>query len=270
MREEVLDFPEFAQNAFNLWEDMAEWWDDKIGDGNSSQDELIEPTTERLLQPGPGQLVLDIACGAGRMARRIADSGASVVAFDQTERFIERARARSRDYGDRIEFLQGRADDTEFLKTLGGNRFDAAVCTMAIMDMAIVTPLATALQKMLKPGAKFVFSVTHPVFNSAGRRIVVEEEEQANEVVSRMSVQVFDYRVPHPFEGIGIVGQPVPHQYFHRPVSSLINLFTREGFVLDRLEEPVFGGARPNNKLTGGAYQEFPAFLFFGMHLDRI
>ncbi len=269
MREEVLDFPEFVQNASDLWENMAEWWDDRIGEGNTSQDELIEPTTERLLQPGPGQLILDIACGAGRMARRIADTGAQVVAFDQTERFIERAQARSRDYVDRIEFLQGKADDTDFLNTLGKNRFDSAVCTMAIMDMAVVTPLAAALPGMLKPGAKFVFSVTHPVFNSSSRRIVVEEEERANEVVSRTSVQVFDYTEPHPFKGIAIVGQPAPQQYFHRSVSSLINLFTKQGFVLDRLEEPVFSGARPNNKLTSGAYQQFPAFLFFGMHLDR-
>jgi 2-polyprenyl-3-methyl-5-hydroxy-6-metoxy-1,4-benzoquinol methylase len=270
MHDEVFDFPEFAQNATDVWDEMADWWDDKIGDGNSSQDELIEPTTERLLQPGPGQLILDIACGAGRMARRIADTGAEVVAFDQTSRFIERAQTRSQDCGDRIEYLRGKADDAEFLKTLGKDRFDATVCTMAIMDMAVVTPLATALPGMLKPGAKFVFSVTHPVFNSSGRRIVVEEEEQANEVVSRTSVQVFDYVVPHPFEGIGIVGQPVPHQYFHRPVSLLINLFTEQGFVLDRLEEPVFNGARANNKLTSGAYREFPAFLFFGMHLERV
>ena len=141
---------------------------------------------------------------------------------------------------------------------------------MAITDMAVVTPLAAALPVLLKPGAKFVFSVTHPVFNSSGRRIVVEEEEQASEIVSRTSVQVFDYMKPRPFEGLGIVGQPAAHQYFHRPVSSLINLFTKSGFVLDRLEEPVFGGARPNNKLTSGAYQQFPAFLFFGMHLDRV
>lgn len=270
MQEEVIDFPEFAQNAFDVRGEIAGWWDDKIGDGNTSQDELIEPVTTRRLQPGLDQLVLDIAFGAGRMARRTADSGARVVALDQTETFIERARVRSIDYQDRIEFLHGKADDAEFLDSLGRDRFDAAVCTMAIMDMAVVTPLATALPRMLKPGAKFVFSVTHPVFNSSGRRIVVEEEEHANEVVSRTSFQVFDYSTPHPFEGIAIIGQPVPHQYFHRPVSSLINLFTSQGLVLDRLEEPVFGEERPNKRLTGTAYQQFPAFLFFGMHLERI
>ena len=97
MQEEVIDFPEFAQNAFDVRGEIAGWWDARIGDGNASHDELIEPVTTRRLQPGLDQLVLDIACGAGRMARRTADSGARVVAFDQTETFIERARVRSVD-----------------------------------------------------------------------------------------------------------------------------------------------------------------------------
>ena len=214
MIDEVLDFPDFSQNAFDVWEEMAEWWDDRIGDGNPSQEQIINPITERLLAPEAGQLILDIACGGGRMARRIADSGASVIAFDQTERFLDRAIALSQDYLDRIEYRLGNADDTEFLESLGRSRFDAAVCTMAIMDMAQVSPLAKTLPGLLKPGAKFVFSVTHPVFNSAGRRIVAEEEELGNEVVNRTSIQVFDYLTPRPFEGIGIVGQPRPHQYF--------------------------------------------------------
>jgi len=53
------------------------------------------------------------------MARRIADSGASVVAFDLTANFLKRAAERSVDYEDRIEFLQGKVDDPEFLSSLG-------------------------------------------------------------------------------------------------------------------------------------------------------
>ena len=106
-----LDFPEFNKDAFELWDGIAEWWDDKIGDGNEAQNEFIDPTTQRLLQPESGQTILDITCGAGRMARRIADSGASVVAFDLTTNFLKRAVERSVDYEDRIEFLQGKVDD---------------------------------------------------------------------------------------------------------------------------------------------------------------
>lgn len=53
-----LDFPEFNKDAFELWEGTAEWWDDKIGDGNEAQNEFIDPTTQRLLQPESGQTIL--------------------------------------------------------------------------------------------------------------------------------------------------------------------------------------------------------------------
>lgn len=41
-----LDFPEFNKDAFELWDGIAEWWDDKIGDGNEAQNEFIDPTTQ--------------------------------------------------------------------------------------------------------------------------------------------------------------------------------------------------------------------------------
>ncbi|MEE8045733.1 MAG: methyltransferase domain-containing protein, partial [Dehalococcoidia bacterium] len=100
MPQDRLDFPEFSQVAFDLWDEMAEWWDDKIGDGNEAQDEFIDPTTLRLLQPEPGHTILDIACGSGRMARHLADAGAKVIAFDQTVNFLKRAESKSAGYGD--------------------------------------------------------------------------------------------------------------------------------------------------------------------------
>lgn len=49
----------------SIWERNAEWWDDRIGDGNAFQRELIEPATLRLAAPGPGMAILDIAWGRG-------------------------------------------------------------------------------------------------------------------------------------------------------------------------------------------------------------
>ena len=82
------DFAEYTDRTREVWDRLAEWWDDRIGDGNPTQDLLLEPTTERMLELQPGERVLDIACGAGRFARRMAALGAEVVAFDHSERFI--------------------------------------------------------------------------------------------------------------------------------------------------------------------------------------
>src|SRR5262245_30824543 len=89
------EFPEHNDENRAIWDANASWWDDQIGDGNEFQTRLIEPATERLLAITAGDLVLDVACGAGRFARRMAGLGARVVAFDYSARFIERARQRT-------------------------------------------------------------------------------------------------------------------------------------------------------------------------------
>ena len=88
------EFPEQADENRRIWDANALWWDDRIGDGNDFQTLLIEPATERLLDVGAGDTILDAACGAGRFARRMAELGARVVAFDHSAEFIARARVR--------------------------------------------------------------------------------------------------------------------------------------------------------------------------------
>jgi 2-polyprenyl-3-methyl-5-hydroxy-6-metoxy-1,4-benzoquinol methylase len=74
------DFPEYDDKTAAVWDRLANWWDDRIGDGNEFQDYLIEPTTLRLLALKPGEQILDVGCGAGRFARRMGAFGAIVVA----------------------------------------------------------------------------------------------------------------------------------------------------------------------------------------------
>jgi len=63
--------------ARRIWEANAEWWDDRIGDGNEFQEELLEPTTERLLALQPGEKVLDIGCWARMSSPSTSPSASS-------------------------------------------------------------------------------------------------------------------------------------------------------------------------------------------------
>ena len=234
------DFPDYNGQTVEVWDRIAGWWDDKIGDGNYFQDYLIEPSSERLLALQPGEQVLDIACGAGRFTRRMAALGAVITAIDHSERFIKRARKRTTDHADKIEYRVLDATDTSALMTLGEKRFDAAVCTMGLMDMSSIEPLISTLPKLLKPGGRFVFSVTHPVFNSGTSRLMAEQYDRDGEISTRYGVTITDYARPYVHMGIGIVGQPEPQHYFHRPTSLLFNTCFKYGFVLDGMEEPPF------------------------------
>ena len=136
------DFPEYNDKTAPVRDALAGWWDDKIGDGNAVQD-LLEPITESMLELKPGARVLDIACGAGRFPRRIAAAGANVVAIDHSERFIRRALQRSEGRNHKIDYKVMSAVDKTALLSLGEGRFDAAVSTMALMDMASIEPPGT-------------------------------------------------------------------------------------------------------------------------------
>jgi ubiquinone/menaquinone biosynthesis C-methylase UbiE len=223
-----------------VWDELAEWWDDAIGDGNATQDLLVEPVQERLLELNEGETVLDIACGAGRFTRRMAGKGVQIVAFDHSERFIARAKERTGpELAERVEYHVLSADDSDALLALGERRFDAAVCTMALMDMARIKPLLSVLPRLLAVEGRFVFSVTHPVFNSGDARLVAELVRSDRTFVTELSIKITDYLTPRMQRDVGIRGQPVEQHYFHRPLSLLLNACFDHGFVLERLEEPA-------------------------------
>jgi len=235
-------FPHLGDESREIWDTNAEWWDDRIGDGNDFQTILIEPATEELLALREGETVLDVACGAGRFARRMAELGAKVVAFDFSENFVRRAEERTKGTGLSIQYAVLDARDEDALLTLGEERFDAAVCTMALMDMAEIETLFRGLSLVLKPEGRFVFSVAHPCFHPAGIRKFSEMyEESAGRHVRINGVKVLSYLTPVARKTEGIIGQPEPQYYFHRPVEGLLRAGFDAGFVIDGLKEPAFG-----------------------------
>jgi 2-polyprenyl-3-methyl-5-hydroxy-6-metoxy-1,4-benzoquinol methylase len=264
----VTDETTLAAQAHEAWEKKAAFWDETMGEGNAFQRVLVGPATERLLQVRPGEMVLDVACGNGVFSRRLAELGASVVATDFSERFVELARARTQraEHGATVEYLVADAADEERMLALGEGRFDAAVCNMALMDMPAIDPLMRVLRRLLKPEGRFVFSVQHPAFNSNAVRLMLEEEDREGTLVETYSVKVTGYIHVPPGHGAGMPGEPAPHLYFHRPLSELFGACFRAGFVVDGVEEPSFPkpqeGSRPRPRpLSWENFLEIPPVL---------
>ncbi len=252
----------------DIWNQNASFWDARMGEGNTFHKTLIEPTQERLLNVRPRQRILDIACGNGQFARHLARLGACVLGVDISERMIEQARARTTEPDDRIEFRVLDCTRADALLSLGDKQFDAAVCTMALMDMAAIDPLFTALAKLLKAGGCLVLSVLHPCFNSGQVMQVREREDVAGEVVDRYFVRVSGYIHPLTHQGVAMIGQPVPQYYFHRPLSLLLNPAFEAGFVLDRLAEPVLATpSEGEGSLFEHVYNDIPPALVARLRL---
>jgi 2-polyprenyl-3-methyl-5-hydroxy-6-metoxy-1,4-benzoquinol methylase len=241
---------ELNRQTREIWDRKAQFWDERMGEGNPFQRVLVGPASERLLEVQPGQVILEVACGNGVFSRRLASLGAQVVATDFSAGFLDLAKARTTEYPERIAYRLVDATDESQLLALGKRRFDAAVCSMALMDMVTIEPLMRALAQLLRPGGRFVFSLLHPAFNNpGGTRLALEEEDRDGQLVETYYVKVSNYlRVP-PVRGVGMLGEPAPHYYFHRSLSVLFGACFAADFVLDALDEPAFGdddrGGRP-------------------------
>ena len=214
--------------------------------------------------------ILDIACGNGAFSRRMADLGARVTAFDSSEPFIECARERSEGYADRIEYRVIDATDRKQLLELGRGCFDGAIANMALMDMSQIEPLAKSLSHLVKPDGRFVFSIMHPCFNNNAVRLSIEDEQQGAEFVSVRSVRVTKYLTPFESQGIGIVGQPVPQTYFHRPLNDLLRPFLEEGMAITGLEETAFEDASAaRGPLSWDHFHEIPPVLVVRLEVPK-
>jgi 2-polyprenyl-3-methyl-5-hydroxy-6-metoxy-1,4-benzoquinol methylase len=165
------------QDVAQIWDQNADYWEQRMGEGNDFHKLLIEPMQVKLLELQSGEVVLDAACGNGQFARKMADLGAKVIAVDVSETMIEKAKARSAGYEARIEYRTVDCSNREQLLSLGQRMFDRIVCTMALMDMAEIQPLASAAARLLKTEGRLVFSLCHPCFNSGLTKHGVERHD---------------------------------------------------------------------------------------------
>lgn len=257
------EWTDLAGVSRQVWEQNAAFWDDYMGEAsNDFHNLLVRPGTERLLEVQAGQTVLDVACGNGNFSRRLAELGAQVIAIDGSETMISRAQQRTPSQINSLTYQIIDATNAAQLLALGESRFDAAVANMALMDPATLEPLLTSLTRLLKPGGRFVFSVIHPCFQAPGMIKMVEEEDRAGEIIVRQAIKLTSYITPTSLKGIGIIGQPTPQYYFHRPLSVLFKTCFQAGFSVDGLEEPVFDlEIEGNRPFSWANFKEIPPVL---------
>jgi 2-polyprenyl-3-methyl-5-hydroxy-6-metoxy-1,4-benzoquinol methylase len=230
-----------ADTPAAIWNRIAPWWAEAIGEGNDFQVRLIMPATDRLLAPQAGQRILDIACGNGNYSRRLGRLGCRVLAADAAENFLADARKRTTAGDGTIEYRLCDATDEPALLSLGDpGSFDSAACSMAVMDFPTIDPLLRALRVLLKPAGRFVFSISHPCFNSNRSRMTAELINEAGRVEQVFGVHVTEYIHETTDLSAGILNQPEPHYTFHRPLHMLFERCFAAGFVVDGFEEPAF------------------------------
>ena len=247
-----------------LWNRKASFWDDLHGDdGNDFHQRLVEPGVLRLLDLRAGEAVLDVGCGNGALARRLAALGAHVTAIDFSDELIALARRRRAAGAQAVEYLHCDATDEAALLKLGPGRFDALTCTMTLMDMPTIQPLFRAAARLLRKSGRFVFATMHPAFNSNNPIFIHEKEDRDGTVSEHFSLKLRAYLDVPPVKGAGAPGEPTPHYYYHRPLADLLGAAFEAGFVLDSLLEPTFSPEDPakTERLDWYSFAQFPPVL---------
>lgn len=98
-----------------------------------------------LLDPRPGEMILDLGCGDGALTEKIVAAGAVVIGIDSSEEMVAAARARG------IDAFTG---DAEALDTRFG-QFDAVFSNAALHWMLDPDAVASNVFAVLKPGGRF-------------------------------------------------------------------------------------------------------------------
>jgi len=97
-----------------------------------------------LLDPQPGERILDVGCGEGTLTRKIIERGAIVLGVDNSAEMIAAARANG------VDAVQLAAEDMQFFA-----EFDAAFSNATLHWVLDKEQAARAIFRALKPSGRF-------------------------------------------------------------------------------------------------------------------
>jgi SAM-dependent methyltransferase len=176
-----------------------------------------------LLGPVAGKTVVEIGCGAAAATRWLATQGAQVVGIDLSAGMLRQARLGSARSGVPVPLVQA---DALRLPVRDGCADIACTAFGAVPFVDDSAAVMREAYRILRPGGRWVFSVTHPM-----RWIFLDDPGEGGLVAIH---SYFDRRPYVEYDGTGAATY-VEH---HRTLGDRIRELVAAGFVLADLVEP--------------------------------
>lgn len=247
------------------WERVATWYDGWVGDrGSAYHRELAIPAVLDLLQPSPGEEILDVGGGQGVLAPSLVEVGARVTVVDASAKLIAAAKRRHRSLRG-ATFLVGDARRLPAMADLRAGSFDAATFMLSIQDMDPLADVVRGVDWALADVSRVVLLMTHPAFRQP-RHSGWGVDEGRKLTYRRVDAYLGEMAVPMK----SLAGGP-PTRSFHRPISAYVNALADAGFVTDAMLElpDLPPDRRPGRAARGDARANAEIPIFLGLRALR-
>ncbi|MEU5445190.1 SAM-dependent methyltransferase [Streptomyces griseofuscus] len=161
VEDKVVDFYDNFTEVFReIWGDNLHvgYWHDDADDApiEKATDQLTDQLIARLA-PAPGQRILDVGCGVGEPAFRLARTAdVEVVGVSISAYQVGRAGERARDFGlaDRVSFRHADAAELPF----PDGSFDGGWAFESLIHMPDKEKVLREIKRVLRPGATLVLA----------------------------------------------------------------------------------------------------------------
>jgi len=201
------------ERSRDTWKANAAAWTAAIRQSRVDSRRITDPELIDVLAPHAPARVLDVGCGEGWLARKLAPLGFDVTGIDASEPLIHAARRLG---GGTFHVLSYEALVAEPGRL--AHSFDCIVCNFSLLSEDLA-PVLGVLHARLEPAGVFVIQTVHP-FTAAGEGPYVNEWR--TEDFSRLGG-----------------GFPQPMPWFYRTFGSWIRELAAAGLSLVDCREPL-------------------------------
>lgn len=196
-------------------------------------DLLEQPAMAQLIGDVTGKHILDVGCGWGDGAKRLAEAGAeSVYAIDPSKNMLDQARKTNNHPAIHWALI-----GVEIMDTIE-RKFDIAVSSLALHYINNLAGAFEKIHRRLVDGGVFVFSMEHPIRTA---NITAQRWQMADDgdekPFSALDAYIMDGYWSEGFRKAAWIGKNVSKN--HRRMETILNTLIDTGFVIDRVLEPL-------------------------------
>ncbi|RDS86248.1 methyltransferase domain-containing protein [Dyella psychrodurans] len=197
------------------WERNAYAWTHSVRDGHIESRRMVtDGAIIDVILDGEPRFVLDLGCGEGWLVRALAARRVRALGVDAVSDLVAQARAAGGDFrlASYEDIIAGRLS----------LRADTVACNFALLGKDSVERLMPAVASLLEAGGRFVIQTVHPLV-AGGDHPYSDGWRQEN------------------WTGFG-AAFPSPAPWYFRTLASWVALFTRSGWHLCEMREPLHPG----------------------------